>query len=194
MQAKQGHAIDHLSIKRQSGKSCSFGSLLVLLKELHLFRRDQGDGAIAAHGFWAHVISEFCGVSLEALTLCTSTGLGGTSAHDAGVDGASDAVLLLDVDLGEVEVLLVLVCKVVFHVSPGGSVKHVSHLESLNCLVFAHKTSAVYAANGLGEALVILRSTVVTSLRWHIFINNHSYRDRHFNALSNATSLIYAPH
>ena len=86
------------------------------------------------------------------------------------MNAASDTVLLLDVDLGQVEELGVLVCKVVFHVSPGRSVEHVPHLEALDRLVLADKASAVSAADSLGAALVILRSTVVTSLRWHFLI------------------------
>ena len=152
------------------------------MEELQFLRGDEGDGAIGAHGLWEDVLSEFCGVSLESFTLRASASFGGTRTHNAGVDAAGDAVLLLDVDLGQMEVLGVLVCKVVFHVSPGRTVEHVPHLESLDRLVLADKASAVSTADSLGAALVILRSTVVTSLRWHIFINNQSSCFNHFNA------------
>ena len=88
------------------------------MEELHSFRGDEWNGAISTDGFGSHVISEFGGVSLKPFTLGAGAGLGGTCAHDTGVDSASDAVLLLDVDLGEVEVIGVLVSEVFFHVSP----------------------------------------------------------------------------
>ena len=88
------------------------------------------------------------------------------------MDSAGNAVLLLHIDLGQVEGLGVLLCKVVPDVSLGGAIEHVSHLESLDSLVLWHTFGAVDASDNVGVALVILRSTVVTSLRWHIFINN----------------------
>ena len=146
--------------------------LLVLLEELHFIRRDAWLSSGTSEGFVSDVVSELCGVSHESLTFNASATNAGTSTDNTGVDGTSDAVLLLDVKLGQVEELGVLVCKVFFHVSPGGAVEHVSHLESLNSLVFWHDSGAVSAAYDICVALVILRSTVVTSLRWHIFINN----------------------
>ena len=101
-----------------SSDSLVGGLLPVLLEELHSFRRDQGGQSDGAQSLWANVVSELGGESFEALSLRASAGFGGTSAYDARVDSTSDAVLLLDVDLGEVEVLSVRVREVVFHVSP----------------------------------------------------------------------------
>ena len=54
-----------------------------LLEELHSFRRDQWGVAAWNEGLGAHVISEFGGVPLEALSLGTGAGLGGTGTDDA---------------------------------------------------------------------------------------------------------------
>ena len=110
--------MDSRSGSEEAARLGSFSPLLVLLEELHC-RIDEGSVAWSNDGLGSHVFSEFGGVSLESFTLCASASLGGTGTDDARVDAASDAVLLLDVDLRKVEVLRVLVCKVVFHVSPG---------------------------------------------------------------------------
>ena len=79
------------------------------------------------------------------------------------MDGARHAVLLLDVDLGENEVLRV-VCVVVLNVSTGGSVDHLSHLEALDRFVLWHTSGTVDASNGILVTAVVLGSTVVSSL------------------------------
>ena len=89
---------------------------MVLGKELQLVRGDQGESGGSGQGFRAHVLSELGCVSLESFTLFGSSALGRTDAHNTGMDAAGDAVLLLDVDLGQMEVLGV-ECKVVFNVS-----------------------------------------------------------------------------
>ena len=61
-------------------------------------------------------MSEFGGVTLETLTLLSATDFSGTKANDTSVNATRNAILLLDVDLGQVEVLLI-ECKVVFNVS-----------------------------------------------------------------------------
>ena len=61
-------------------------------------------------------MSEFGGVTLETLTLLSATDFSGTKTNNTSVNAASNAILLLDVDLGQVEVLLI-ECKVVFNVS-----------------------------------------------------------------------------
>ena len=118
-------------------------------------------------------MSELGGVSLEAVSLGTGSADSGACANDTGVDGAGHAVLLLDIDLGQMEVLLS-VCIVVFDVSSGGSVHHVSHLEALNSLIFGNTSSTVKASDDIRVALVMLSSSVVSSLRWHILINNNT--------------------
>jgi hypothetical protein len=85
------------------------------------------------------------------------------------VDAASDTVLLLDVDLGQVEVLLV-ECKVVFDVSLGGAVNEVTHLESLDGLVLGANLGAVKTTDDVGVALVRLVSSVISSFGWHNLI------------------------
>ena len=141
----------------------------VLGEEAKLVGGDQGEGSGAGNGLGAHVLSKLGGVSLEALTFAGSTDLNGTETDNTGVDAASDAVLLLDVDLGQVEVLLVK-CKVVFDVSLGGAVNEVAHLESLDGLVLGADLGAIEAANDVGVALVRLVPSVISSFDWHNLI------------------------
>ena len=115
------------------------------------------------------MLSKFGGVTLESLTLHAAADLGGTDAHDTGVDAASNAVLLLHVDLGQIEVLGVK-SKVVFDVSLGGAVHQVTHLESLDGLVLGAHLGAVEAANSVRVALVRLVSSVISSFSWHFLI------------------------
>ena len=90
--------------------------LTTLVEELKLIWGDKGDGGAASDGLSADVLSKLGGVSLETLSLHASADLGGTNTHDTGVNTAGDAVLLLDVDLGQIEVRC-LESKVVFDVS-----------------------------------------------------------------------------
>ena len=82
------------------------------------------------------------------------------------MDSARDAILELDIDLGQSKGLLV-VCIVVFDVSLRGAVDHLAHLESFDRLVLGNETGAVVATHRIGMALVLLSSSVVSSLRWH---------------------------
>ena len=105
-----------MSITQTSNSSFLLG--LALVKELKLVWGHKGNGGAAGKGLGADVLSELGGVSLETFTLHASADLGGAHTHDTGVDAAGNAVLLLDVDLGQREVLLV-ESKVVFDVSLG---------------------------------------------------------------------------
>ena len=126
---------------------------MVPLEELELLGGNEGEGGRTSDGLRAHVLAELGGVTLEALALLTLAGLGGADTHDTGVDTAGDAVLLLDVDLGQVEVLGVK-SKVVFNVSLGGTVNKVTHLEALDGLVLGAHLGAVQAADNVGVASV----------------------------------------
>ena len=115
------------------------------------------------------MLSELGGVSLEALSLLATADLGGTDTHNTGVNTASYAVLLLDVDLGQTEVSS-LESKVVFDVSLGRAVHQVAHLESLDGFVLGDESGAVVAADGLCKSLVLLASSVISSFDWHLKI------------------------
>ena len=141
----------------------------VLGEETKLVGGDQGKGSGAGDGLGADVLSELGGVSLETLTLASSADLDGAETDNTGVDAASNTVLLLDVNLGQVEVLLV-ECKVVFDVSLGGAVNEVAHLESLDGLVLGADLGAIEAANDVGVALVRLVPSVISSFDWHNLI------------------------
>ena len=106
------------------------------------------------------------GVSHETLSLDSGTANGGSDADDTSVDSARDTVGLLDVDLGEVEVFLI-VGVVLLDISSGGTIDHVSHLESLDGLILTDASTAVDTSDSVGVALVVLTTTVVSSLRWH---------------------------
>ena len=134
------------------------------------------------------MLAELGRVSLEALTFAGTADLDGSETHYAAVDGAGDTPLLLNKELGKVEVLLV-ECKVVFDVSLGGAVNEVAHLESLDGFVLANESGAVVAADGLCKSLVLLASSVISSFGWHnlIIINsqNTPYSLLYFNSTSN---------
>ena len=93
-------------------------------------------------------MSEFGSVTLESFTLLTTTDLSGTKTNNTSVDTTGDAVLLFDVNFGQVEVLLIK-CKVVFDISLARSVNQVTHLESLDGLIFGAHFSAVKASNDI---------------------------------------------
>ena len=127
--------------------------------------RDERDSS-ATSEVVLDVHADLGGVSDVTLSLDSSTTNGGPHTDNSSVDSAGDAVLLLDVDLGEVEVFLI-VSVVLLDVSARGSVDHVSHLESLDGLVLGNDSSTVDTSDDVGVALVVLTATVVSSLRWH---------------------------
>ena len=109
------------------------------------------------------VVTEFCGVSLESISFGSGSANSRADTYDTSVDGAGHTVLLLDVDLGKCEVLLV-VCVVVLNISTRGPVNHLSHLEALDRLVLWHASGAVDASHSILVAAVVLASAVVSSL------------------------------
>ncbi len=102
------------------------------------------------------MLSQAGGVALLAV-------LNRAHAHDSRVDGARHAVRQLYVDLRHLELSLVI--RVVFlDVTLGGGIDHVALLEALDGLVLGDDAAAVGAADGVGVALVLLVSSVVSSL------------------------------
>jgi len=87
------------------------------------------------------------------------------------VNGARDAVLDLDVNLGQVELSLG-ESRLLLDVSLGGAVNHVAHLKAFHSLVLGADLCAVKATNDVGVATVLLVPSVISSFSWHIFINN----------------------
>ena len=94
------------------------------------------------------MLSELGCVSLETFSLLATSDLSRADTNNTGVNTASDAVLLLDVDLGQTEVSSV-ESKVIFDVSLGRAVHQVAHLESLDGLVLGGHLGAVKATNGV---------------------------------------------
>ena len=116
------------------------------------------DSESTSSGLLSDVLSELGGVSLISIT----SGLGSDS-DNSGVDGAGHAVTLLDVNLGKLEVAVV-VSVVLLDISLGGTVDHVSHLESLDGLILGGESSTVQASHHVGVSLVLLTSPVISSL------------------------------
>ena len=150
-----------ISIASGSGLSVAFveSSHEVLLG-------DEGDGD-ATGEVRLDVHADLGGVSDESLSLDTGTASAGSGTDDSGVDSAGDTVVLLDVDLGHVEVLLV-VRVVLLDISLGRGIDHVSHLESLDGLVLTDASSAVKASDDIGVSLVLLTASSVSSLSRHV--------------------------
>ena len=142
---------------------------VILCQELELVGSNQGNCSRSSDALRTNVLSKFGGVSLESFSLIRSTALGWTDTHNTGMDTAGDAVLLLDVDLGQMEVLGV-ECKVVFNVSLGWSVDEVTSLESLDSLVLRAHLCAVKATNNVWVTSVWLVPSVISSFSWHFLI------------------------
>ena len=66
--------------------------------------------------------------------------------------------------------MLLIVGVVLLDISSGGSVDHVSHLESLDGLVLWVDSTAVEASNDIGVTLVLFTSSVISSLGWHLYL------------------------
>ena len=90
--------------------------------------------------------------------------------HDSCVNSARNAVLHLNVDFWEVE--LFAISRFLLNILPGGSIDDGLHLESLDSLVLADGSSAVAADDCIRMTLVFFTPTVVSSLRWHFYIND----------------------
>jgi len=114
-------------------------------------------------------ISQLGGVALETLSLFSSTGHCGPGTDNTGMDCARDTVSKLDIDLWQNEVVWI-IGVVVFDISPGRQINHLPHLETLNSFVLWHTSGAVDAPHDVGVSLVFLRSSVVSSLGWHILL------------------------
>ena len=103
-------------------------------------------------------LSELCGVSSVSIT----SGLRSDS-DDSGVDGARNAVLLLEIDFWEMEVLW-WVSAVIFDIFSGGLIHKLSHGKSLDGLIFGNLSVAVEADHTVRVSLIFLTSSVVSSL------------------------------
>lgn len=93
--------------------------------------------------------------------------LDGPDLDDPGVDGASDAVGHLDVELGDDVVLEGLV---LLEVLLGGSIHDVSDIKSLDGLVLGAQLPAVHTYDRLDVTSVVLVTAVVSSLDGHLVV------------------------
>ena len=143
-------------------------SLLVFVSALEepelLLDVTERDGSSSSDGFiGVDVAADLGGVSLVSVSLGSSSAYAGTGANDTGVDATGHTVIVLDIDLGQVEVLLV-IGGVLLNISSGGAINHLSHLETLDGLVLGHAARAVHAPDNVRMTLVLLPSSVVPSL------------------------------
>merc|ERR1712013_734788 len=77
-------------------------SLTTLLEEAELGLVDEGESCSSCEGLDSvHVVTELGRVSLVSISFGTGSANGGADTNDTSVDSARDAVLLLNVDLGE---------------------------------------------------------------------------------------------
>jgi len=130
----------------------------------HLGLVAKRDGGGTSDGFnGVDVTSQAGGVSLVSIAFSSGTAYAGTSANDTSVDAARHAVLHLDVDLGQVEVLDI-VGRVLLDISSGRGINHLSHLEALDGLVLGNASGAVNAPDHIRMTLVLLPPSVVSSL------------------------------
>ena len=115
-------------------------------------------------GLLSDVLSELGGVSLVSIT----SGLGPDSDNSS-MDGAGHTVTLLDVDLGQLEVA-VIVSVVLLDISLGRTVDNVSHGKPLDSLILGSVSTAVEASHTVGVSLVLLTTSVISSLRGHLYL------------------------
>ena len=101
----------------------------------------------------------------------THAALGRRAGADvAGVDGARDAILLLDVQLGE-GVGAGGVDGRGSEVTLGSSLDHVADLELLHSLVLGDAAAAVRATNELGSTTTVAILATITALLGHLLLN-----------------------
>jgi len=93
-----------------------------------------------------------------------SPALSGSHSHNLAVDSARDAVLQLQVHLGN---CIFLEYRRIGDVTNGGGFHHVTDGESLDGLIFGCASRAVGAADGLDVAAALLVTAVVLSLLNH---------------------------
>ena len=86
------------------------------------------------------------------------------AANDVGVDGARDAVLELQVELGD---LVDVVDAGLLHVPLRGGLDHIPDLEALHGLVLRDAAAAVAAAHGVDVATPLAVLASVTTLLSH---------------------------
>ena len=143
-------------------------SLLVFVSALEepelLLDVAEWDSSSSSDGFIGIDVAAYLGgVPLVSVTFGSSSAYAGTGTDDTGVDATGHTVIVLDIDLGQVEVLLV-IGGVLLNISSGGAINHLSHLETLDGLVLGHAARAVHAPDNVRMTLVLLPSSVVPSL------------------------------
>lgn len=98
---------------------------------------------------------------LGGVTSVTVTSRLGADSDNSSVDSARDAVVLLEVELGQVE-LSITVGGVILDILSGGLVDKLLHLESLDGLVLRDDSAAVETVRDVVVSLILLASSVVS--------------------------------
>jgi len=104
-------------------------------------------------------VSKLGGVSSVSI----SSGLGSDS-NNSSMDGAGNAILLLEVDFWKMEGLIWVISVVIPDVLFGRLIDQLSHSESLDGFILWNLSSAVKAVDAIRMSLILLTSSVVSSL------------------------------
>ena len=88
-----------------------------------------------------------------------------TNSDDSSVDGATDTVDLLIVELWD---SIVLKCSVVTEIVHDRGINDVTDLEPLNGLVLGYKLMAIVAVEPADVSAASLGSSMVSALDWHL--------------------------
>ena len=105
------------------------------------------------------MLSQFGGVSFISITASLTS-----HSDNPGVNGAGNAVFLLEIDFWKMEGFGGIVGVVVHDVLFGGLIDQLSHGESLDGLILWADSGAVKAVDDIGVSLILLPSSVVSSL------------------------------
>jgi len=97
------------------------------------------------------------------------------NTHDAAVDCARDTIDHLHVKLWELESL---VDTCIAHITLRGSIDHVAHLETLDCLILGYATGAVNAAHNCSVTTAMLGAAIIPALGRHLLKQTGGDTDR----------------
>ena len=117
--------------------------------------------SLLVSGLWRDS-SKLGGISNVSVT----SGLASNS-DDSCVDGARDAVLVLDEDFWNIK-LRFIVSAVVLKILFGWLVHNCFLNESFDGFILGEHPSAVKASDGIRVTLILFISTVISSLLWHL--------------------------
>ena len=111
------------------------------------------------HRFDVLDLSKLSGVSSVSITSSLTS-----DSDNSGMDGAGNAVFLLEIDFWKMESFSGVVSVVIHDIFFGGLIDQLSHSESLDGLILWANSVAVETVNDIRMSLVLLSSSVISSL------------------------------